>query len=66
MPDQTKLAITNCASRGSAISKAFRAIQHRSLLWYYRRCSSTILITPSNLIGPSAIQLISNYDDPDH
>jgi len=32
VPDETKLAITNCASRGSARSKIFGAVQHCSLL----------------------------------
>jgi hypothetical protein len=32
VPDETKLAITNCASRGSATSKTFGAVQHCSLL----------------------------------
>jgi hypothetical protein len=32
VPDETKLAITNCASRGSARSKAFGAVGHCSLL----------------------------------
>ena len=32
VPDETKLAITNCASHGAARSKAFGAVQHRSLL----------------------------------
>jgi hypothetical protein len=32
MPDEAKLAITNCASRGSATSKTFGAVQHCSLL----------------------------------
>ena len=31
VPDETKLAITNRASRGSATSKAFGAVQHCSL-----------------------------------
>src|SRR6478672_5773511 len=41
VPDETKLAITNCASRGTARSKIIGAMGHRSLL--YRRCSSIIL-----------------------
>src|SRR5258708_10914532 len=32
VPDETKLAITNCASRGSATSKTFGAVQHCNLL----------------------------------
>jgi hypothetical protein len=32
VPDETKLAITNCASRGSATSGTFGAVQHCSLL----------------------------------
>jgi hypothetical protein len=32
VPDETKLAITNCASRGSARSKTFGAVGHYSLL----------------------------------
>ena len=32
VPDETKLAITNRASRGSATSKTFGAVQHCSLL----------------------------------
>src|ERR1700736_3749090 len=32
VPDETKLAITDCASRGSARSKTFGAVQHCRLL----------------------------------
>jgi hypothetical protein len=32
VPDETKLAITNGASRGSAVSKTFGAVGHCSLL----------------------------------
>src|SRR3954453_16753038 len=32
VPDETKLAITNCASRGTARSKIIGAMGHRSLL----------------------------------
>src|SRR6201987_2180565 len=32
VPDETKLAITNCASRGTARSKIFGAVGHWSLL----------------------------------
>src|SRR6476646_11094392 len=32
VPDETKLAITNCASRGSARSMSFGAVGHCSLL----------------------------------
>jgi hypothetical protein len=32
VPDETKLAIANCASRGSTRPKTFGAVQHRSLL----------------------------------
>jgi hypothetical protein len=33
VPDETKLAITNCASRGSARSKTFGAVGHGGLLF---------------------------------
>src|SRR3984893_15541759 len=32
VPDETKLAITNCASRGTARSKTFGAVGHWSIL----------------------------------
>lgn len=44
VPDETKLPITNCASRGTARSKTFGAIGHWSLSsWGYPRCSSIVL-----------------------
>lgn len=54
--DETKLAITNCASLGSARSRAFGTVQHCSLLFvlssYYRRCSSIILFFTAALHQP--------------
>ena len=44
VPDETKLTITNCASRGSARSKTFGAGGHCSLL-LNRSCPLIILIT---------------------
>jgi hypothetical protein len=45
VPDETKLAVTNCASRGSAGSKTFGAVGHFGLLLVV----SIILFSPSHL-----------------
>ena len=58
VPDETKLAITNCASRGAARSRTFGAVQHCSLHWYYRRCSSIILFSPSHFMSLCAFPIV--------
>ena len=37
VPNETKLAIANCASRSSARAKTFGAVGHVFSSWYYRR-----------------------------
>src|SRR6476646_882423 len=46
VPDETKLAITKCASRGTAKSKIIGAMGIVVSSSYYRRCSSIILFHP--------------------
>ena len=50
VPDETKLAITNCASRGSArlLSEQFGIVVSS---WFYRSCSSIILFSPSHVMS---------------
>src|SRR3954452_14375484 len=51
VPDETKLAIANCASRGTARSKTFGAVGHWSLLWYYPRLFVDRHFSPSQFIS---------------
>jgi hypothetical protein len=52
VPDETKLAITNCASRGSARSKTIGAVGHCSLLLVLSSLFVDHPFSPSHLIEP--------------
>jgi hypothetical protein len=51
VPDETKLAITNCASRGSSRSKTFGAVGHCSLLLVLSQPFVDHPFSPSHLMS---------------
>jgi hypothetical protein len=51
MPDETKLAVTDCASRGVGRSKIFKAAGHYCLLLVYRSYLPIIPSSPSHFMS---------------
>jgi len=58
VPDETKLAITNCASRGSARSKTFGAVWHCSLLLILSSLFVDHPFSPSHFMSLYALERI--------
>jgi hypothetical protein len=65
MPDETKLAITDCASRGSARSRIFGAVGHCSLLLVLSSLFVDHPFSASRFISLCAFPTHATYDDHD-
>jgi hypothetical protein len=65
VPDETKLAIADRASRGSARSKTFRAVGHCSLLLVLSSLFVDHPFSPSHFMSLSAFPTHAAYDDRD-